>query len=850
MWMNQSVCVVLPTYNEKDSIRDCIARFRATGLVDEVLVVNNNAAPGTSDEVAKTDAREVYEPRQGYGAAIRRGFRETDADLIVVSEPDATFEPRDIVKLLAYADDFDFVVGTRTAKEFIWEGANMGAFLKWGNYFVAKVIEVLFNTVNLTDVGCTLRLIKRDALRRMEPHFTIHDSHFGPEMMLLACVLGVPFVQIPVNYRSRVGLSSVTGSKWKALGVGLRMLLLIFRYKWRHDGLRIQRRAAPGLELRHVSTDVLRSRLAPGHARLLLVLLVLAAAGYACLVTRYLDRPLRFDETEWPVQAAGILHHGVPKVLYAEDKTIWLRPLLGFDAHYGMWHPPLYQYSLALGGLLLGWSDAALRGISLLWFLGSLFLAWKILGLLLPRDTSPLLRAVPLALIVFAPLVAEGSLHLDIDNTSLTFFLLLFAYVFLRAPLDASWRRCTALGLLLALALWCKLTSPFLVLGAAVLFLAVNRRWAGALRLAVVGIAVGLGTFLATYFLYCALLDYPARFMFEYSYLHNRKITQPNALWPIVQSVRWHVVWLSPGIALLLLAGFCMRLRSALRERRVEPADFLLIASAAIFFFYVFWGGLFGKYTVPGAVLGLLGAAPPVAAALHGVRLERPRIYLVLCSALLLAHALLLPALQPRPPRAAAASLPWKESVLDPRNLVLLAALGSLALFYLLSRRLVSAPGAGAPVLAALVVYTALANPVNMLKVVLPDYDRSPYRPFFDRGFSRVVTALNAEYGADATIVCPKDVGYYFHGRHYPLETIGALQGLSAFHPIIEDGAVDAVVDDLKYPTLTDPALRQRLDAIATRVEREDFAIWRLRRTAREGRALQASARPADPRGL
>jgi len=242
MWRNQSVCVVLPTYNEKDSIRECIELFLATGVVDDVLVINNNAAPGTSEEVAKTSAREIHEPRQGYGAAIQRGLRETEADLVVVSEPDATFEPDDIIKLLAYSEDFDFVVGTRTAREFLWEGANMGMFLKWGNYFVAKLMEMLFNTVNLTDMGCTLRLIKHEAVRRMEPHFTILDNHFGPEMMLLACVLEIPFVQIPVNYRRRIGISSVTASKWKALGVGLRMIQMVLRYKWRHDGLRIRRR--------------------------------------------------------------------------------------------------------------------------------------------------------------------------------------------------------------------------------------------------------------------------------------------------------------------------------------------------------------------------------------------------------------------------------------------------------------------------------------------------------------------------------------------------------------------------------------------------------------------------------
>jgi len=242
VWLEKTVSVVLPTYNEQASIRRCIEDFFRTGRVDEVVVVNNNAAPGTSDEVAHTTAREVFEPEQGYGAAIQRGLVEATGDLIVVCEPDGTFEAQDILKLLAYTADFDFVIGTRTAKEFIWQSANMGHFLKWGNYAVAKLMELLFNTVTLTDVGCTMRVITRDALVRVQPHFTVKDSRFGPEMMLLACVLDIPFVQIPLNYRDRVGVSSVTGNKWQAFVLGLRMITLIVRYKWQYDGVRIKRR--------------------------------------------------------------------------------------------------------------------------------------------------------------------------------------------------------------------------------------------------------------------------------------------------------------------------------------------------------------------------------------------------------------------------------------------------------------------------------------------------------------------------------------------------------------------------------------------------------------------------------
>src|SRR5208337_2732046 len=120
-----------PTYNEKDSIKQCIKDFFATGVVDEVIVINNNAAAGTSEEVAGTGAIEIFEREQGYGAATQRGFREATGSLIGVCEPDSTFEARDVEKLLAYSSDFDFVLGTRTTKEFIWEGANMGMFLKW-----------------------------------------------------------------------------------------------------------------------------------------------------------------------------------------------------------------------------------------------------------------------------------------------------------------------------------------------------------------------------------------------------------------------------------------------------------------------------------------------------------------------------------------------------------------------------------------------------------------------------------------------------------------------------------------------------------------------------------------------
>ncbi len=178
-WRGCRISVVFPTYNERESIRAAILDFASTDVVDEIVVVNNNAAAGTSEEVAEaarhisngTLVREIHERQQGYGS--------------------------------------------------------------WGNWGVAKLMEFLFNSTNLTDVGCTMRLIRREALGQLQPEFTIGGSAFGPEMMLLSLLHGLRVIQIPLNYLPRIGVSSVTGDTRKAIVLGLWMIGLVLRYRVR-----------------------------------------------------------------------------------------------------------------------------------------------------------------------------------------------------------------------------------------------------------------------------------------------------------------------------------------------------------------------------------------------------------------------------------------------------------------------------------------------------------------------------------------------------------------------------------------------------------------------------------------
>jgi glycosyltransferase involved in cell wall biosynthesis len=235
MWQGHRVSVVFPAYNEQAGIAAAVTDFGSLDAVDDVLVIDNNSQDETAPRAEAAGARVVREPRQGYGNALRRGLATAQGEYIVLAEPDGTFIGKDVLKLLAYADDFDLVLGTRTTRELIWHGANMAWLLRWGNWAVAKLIEALFNTSHLSDVGCTYRLLRREMADHVAAAMKVGGNHAGAEIMLLTVVSGARFVEVPVNYLPRVGVSSVTGDPRAAVGVGLRMIGLVLAFRRRAD---------------------------------------------------------------------------------------------------------------------------------------------------------------------------------------------------------------------------------------------------------------------------------------------------------------------------------------------------------------------------------------------------------------------------------------------------------------------------------------------------------------------------------------------------------------------------------------------------------------------------------------
>ena len=237
MYGKHKVSVVVPAHNEEATIGEVVRGFRERApWVDEVVVVDNNCKDRTAEIATAAGARVVREGAPGYGCALRRGMDEALGDHLVLTEADGSFKPEDVIKLLVYLDDAGLVVGTRTTRQMVEQGANMRSLLRWGNVVVAKGFELLWYLScepRLTDVGCTYRALSKATWRRLRPHCTERGPSFSPEMMAEAMVQRIRVVEVPVNYLRRRGGESKHSASWPKIAKTARgMILTILRKRW------------------------------------------------------------------------------------------------------------------------------------------------------------------------------------------------------------------------------------------------------------------------------------------------------------------------------------------------------------------------------------------------------------------------------------------------------------------------------------------------------------------------------------------------------------------------------------------------------------------------------------------
>lgn len=208
MFRGRTVSLVIPAYNEEETIAQVVSEFRAEPHVDEVVVVDNNCRDRTAALAAEAGARVVAEQRPGYGAALLAGLEAATGDLLVLTEADGSFRARDLEKLLVYLEDAGMVMGTRTTRQMVQQGANMRFLLRWGNVTMAKILQLLWlrpSEPRFTDVGCTYRALTRETWNAIRNHLTETGPAFSPEMMCAALNARCRVIEIPVTYSSRMG---------------------------------------------------------------------------------------------------------------------------------------------------------------------------------------------------------------------------------------------------------------------------------------------------------------------------------------------------------------------------------------------------------------------------------------------------------------------------------------------------------------------------------------------------------------------------------------------------------------------------------------------------------------------
>jgi glycosyltransferase involved in cell wall biosynthesis len=211
MFQAKSVAVVVPAYNEEATIAAVVREFRAQENVDRVIVVDNNCKDATAELARVAGAEVIAESAPGYGCAIRAGLdhgERTGADILVITEADGSFRAADLPKLLHYLVDAPMVLGTRTTRQLVEQGANMSKPLRWGNVAMAKWLELCWylpHEPRLTDVGCSYRAVRADAWRAMRAGTRDPGPSFSPEMICAAYRLGLRVIEIPVHYGARLG---------------------------------------------------------------------------------------------------------------------------------------------------------------------------------------------------------------------------------------------------------------------------------------------------------------------------------------------------------------------------------------------------------------------------------------------------------------------------------------------------------------------------------------------------------------------------------------------------------------------------------------------------------------------
>ena len=200
---NPLLSVVMPVYNERDTIEGMIARVLSVpNLRVELIVVDDGSKDGTSDILRGLQSKYPFKlfqkPNGGKGSALRLGFKEVTGDLVVIQDADTEYSPEefpDLIELICQGRA-DVVYGSR----FLGRHRVFLFTHYLGNLFLTFLTNVLYNTM-LTDMETCYKAMRVEVLRS----FTLNSNGFGIEPELTAKIFkrGYRVYEVPITYDGR-----------------------------------------------------------------------------------------------------------------------------------------------------------------------------------------------------------------------------------------------------------------------------------------------------------------------------------------------------------------------------------------------------------------------------------------------------------------------------------------------------------------------------------------------------------------------------------------------------------------------------------------------------------------------
>jgi glycosyltransferase involved in cell wall biosynthesis len=225
--------VVIPVYNEKNTLQALLQRVRNVPIDKEIILVDDCSIDGTRDllkqlQQTETDLKIIFhEYNQGKGAALNTGFKNVSGDIVIIQDADLEYNPEEYPHLLAPILDgrADVVYGSR------FLGSPQRVHLYWhyvGNKFFT-LLSNIFTNINLSDMETCYKVFKASLLQR----FSIRSRRFGiePEITAKFAKMKCKIYEVPISYSGR---DYTEGKKinWKD---GIAALFWIFYYNIRRS---------------------------------------------------------------------------------------------------------------------------------------------------------------------------------------------------------------------------------------------------------------------------------------------------------------------------------------------------------------------------------------------------------------------------------------------------------------------------------------------------------------------------------------------------------------------------------------------------------------------------------------